>query len=91
MEISPLLLELLLKDAAELGAIAALVKVGKIKPYLKKSEAFKIHGRNKVERWLEAGLITPRKDGDYSAAWRLDRIELEVLSKSIKITQLITE
>ena len=90
MELSPLLLEIIIKEAAELGAITALTKVGKLKPYLKKSEAFKIYGRNKVEHWLEAGLITPRKDGDYSAAWRLDRVELAVLSKSIKIINLIT-
>jgi hypothetical protein len=90
MEISPIQLELIIKEAAELGAIAALIKAGKIKPYLKKSEAFKIYGRNKVEHWLEAGLITLRKDGDYSAAWRLDRVELAVLSKSIKIINLIT-
>jgi len=90
MELSPLLLEIIIKEAAELGAITALTKVGKLKPYLKKSDAFKVYGRNMVERWLEEGLITPRKDGDYSAAWRLDRIELEALSKSIKILQLTT-
>jgi hypothetical protein len=90
MEISPIQLEQIIKEAAELGALTALIKAGKIKPYLKKSEAFKIYGRNKVEHWLEAGLITPRKDGDYSAAWRLERVELEALSKSIKLTPLIT-
>jgi len=90
MELSAIQLESIINEAAELGAIAALTKTGTIKPYLKKSEAFKAYGRNRVEHWLEAGLITPRKDGNYSAAWRLDRIELEALSKSIKILQMTT-
>jgi hypothetical protein len=90
MELSPIQLELIINEAAELGAIAALTKAGNIKPYLKKSQAFKVYGRNTVEHWLEAGLITPRKDGDHSAAWRLDRIELEALSKSTKLLLLTT-
>jgi len=85
MDISPLLLELLLKDAAELGAISTLVKIGRLKPYLNKSEAFKLYGRNNVEHWLERGLVAKRKDGDHSAAWRLDRIELEIISKSVNL------
>jgi hypothetical protein len=83
MEISPLLLELITKEAAELGAIATLVKTGRCKPFLNKSEAFRLYGRANVEHWMEAGLITKRKDGDYSAAWRLDRLELEVIARSV--------
>jgi hypothetical protein len=82
MEISPLLLELLTKEAAELGAISTLVKTGKLKPFLKKTEAFKLFGRNNVEHWLERGLITKRKDGTHSAAWRLDRLELEIIVRA---------
>jgi hypothetical protein len=82
MEISPLLLELLTKEAAELGAISTLVKTGKLKPFLKKTEAFKFFGRNNVEHWLERGLVTKRKDGTHSAAWRLDRLELEIIVRA---------
>jgi len=85
MEISPFLLELITKEAAELGAITTLVKTGQIKPFLNKTEAFKLFGRNNVEYWLERGLITKRKDGDHSAAWRLDRIELEVVARSVSL------
>ena len=74
---------------AELGAIAALIKTGQLRPYLKKSEAFRLFGRKHVEHWIGEGLITPRKDGDHSAAWRLDRIELEVLSKAIVLIQIL--
>jgi hypothetical protein len=83
MEISPLLLELITKEAAELGAITTLVKTGQCKPFLNKSEAFRLFGRANVEQWLEDGLIIKRKDGDHSAAWRLDRLELEVVARSV--------
>lgn len=76
-------LGLLLKDAAEMGAKLALIKTGKIKPYLNKSEAFRLYGRKNVEHWIALGLITSRKDGNYSATWRIDRIEAEAIRKSI--------
>jgi len=87
MEISFFQLELIIREAAELGTISAMVASGRLKPYLKKSEAFRIYGRANVENWLRNGLLTPRKDGDHSAAWRLGRIELETVSRSIKIFQ----
>lgn len=87
MEISPLLLNQITKEAAELGAIAALVKTGQLKPFLNKSEAFFLFGRQNVEHWLEKGLVIKRKDGTKSAAWRLDRLELEVASKSFNLLQ----
>ena len=79
----------LIKLSAELGATIALIKAGKLKPYLKKSEAFKIYGRSKVEHWIADGLVKPRKDGDHSAAWRLDRIELELIHKAHQLIQII--
>jgi len=75
-------LQMLLQDAADLGAQMALAKTGKIRPYLKKSEAFRLYGRKNVEHWIGLGLITPRKDGEKSAAWRIDRIEAEAIHKS---------
>ncbi len=82
VEISTFLLQLIIEQAAELGAIRALVKAGKLKPYLKKSEAFRLYKRVNIEQWIENGLITPRKDGDDSAAWRIDRLEVEAIVKS---------
>jgi len=49
-------LQKLLSDASELGALKALAKVGTIKPYLKKSEAFRRFGRKNVEQWISQGL-----------------------------------
>jgi hypothetical protein len=82
-------LQQLVGTAVELGVMIALIETGQIKPYLKKSEAFKLYGRKNIERWLTNSLLTPRKDGDHSAAWRLDRKEIEILIRSIKIQQLL--
>ena len=73
----------LLKDAAEMGAKLALAKTGRIRPYLNKSEAFRLYGRKNIETWISQGLITSRKDGEYSAVWRIDRMEVEAIRKSI--------
>jgi len=75
-------LQLLLQDAAEMGAIYVLSKVGKIRTFLKKSEAFRLYGRSNVEYWIAQGLLTSRKDGSHSSSWRIDRMEAEALSKS---------
>lgn len=82
LEISLQELSTLLQQAAELGAMKALEEAGCLKPYLNKSEAFKKYGRANVERWLKEQLITPRKDGNDSAAWRLDRLELDAVAKA---------
>jgi hypothetical protein len=88
MEINLYQLRMITEAAAELGALSALIKTGKLKPYLNKSEAFKIFGRATVEQWVRDGWIAVRKDGNYSAAWRIDRIEIELLSKSLIIYKL---
>lgn len=75
-------LQLLLQEAAEMGAKMALIKTGKMKRYLKKAEAFRLYGRKNVEQWIGERVITPRKDGDHSASWRIDRIEVEIYIKS---------
>ena len=76
------LLSRLVASGAELGAIAVMIKLGSLRPYLKKSEAFRQFGRKQVERWISIGLVTPRKDGNHSAAWRIDRLEIETLARA---------
>ncbi|HXH99224.1 MAG TPA: hypothetical protein VNI52_03070 [Sphingobacteriaceae bacterium] len=72
----------MLQDAAELGAQIALSKSGLLKPYLSKQDAYRLHGQSNVDRWIREGLLTPRKDGNASAKWRIDRIELEAIAKA---------
>ena len=74
--------QLLLQVGAELGAMQALISTGKLKPYITKAQAFRLYGRKNIERWLNEGLLTPRKDGDHSAGWRIDRLELELIVKA---------
>jgi hypothetical protein len=85
--ISPLLIHLLLQQGAELGVTLALIRAGKLKPYLKRSDAFRLYGRKNIERWMDVGLITLRKDGNHSSAWRISRLELELIVKARFIIQ----
>ena len=80
-------LKLLLQEAAAMGAKTALVKSGWLKPYLKKSEAFRKYGRQNVEQWIDEGLVSIRKDGDHSAAWRIDRLEIEAIVMAMEFWQ----
>lgn len=82
-------MEKILQGVAELGALQALIGTGHVKPYLKKSEAFRQYGRKNVEKWLAEGLIKPRKDGGHSAAWRIDRMEIATLAKAIELLRYL--
>ena len=89
MEIPNFQLEQILSLGAELGAITTLIQIGELKPYLKKSEAFRLYGRKNIEHWINKGWVTPRKDGEASAAWRLSRLEIEVLVKAIALRMVM--
>ncbi|MBS1529741.1 MAG: hypothetical protein JSU01_05510 [Bacteroidetes bacterium] len=76
------LLPRFLAISAELCGLEVLIRTGKLKPYLKKSEAFRRFGRKHVEHWINNGWLTIRKDGGHSAAWRIDRLEIETVAKA---------
>ncbi|NHA02520.1 hypothetical protein G7092_01865 [Mucilaginibacter sp. HC2] len=78
-------LRTIVREAAELGAIIALVRTGKIPPYLKKREAYRRFGKCYIERLLAKGELTIRSDGNHSAAWRIDRIEIEAIARGLEI------
>jgi hypothetical protein len=75
-------IRLIIQTGAELGALIALIKTGQVKPYITKAEASRLHGRKNIQHWLDEGLLTPRKDGDHSAGWRIDRLEAELIVKT---------
>lgn len=87
LQIAPHQLRFLLGQAAALGAQLALAQTGKIRPYLNKSEAIRLYGCASIENWIEEGLITPRKDGDHSACWRIERIEVEAIVRAKLLLQ----
>jgi len=76
------ILKAMLADATELGATAALWKVGVLRPYLSKADVYRMYGETTVDRWIDEGLVTPRKDGGHSAKWRIDRVEIESVAKA---------
>jgi len=72
----------MLIDVAEIAIERYRVEKGEIPSFIKKTEAWRLYGRTTIDRWLKEGLIKPKKDGNGTAMVRLDRIELELLSKS---------
>lgn len=70
----------MLQDAAEIGAARALAESGALKPFLSKQDAYRMYGQSDVDRWIKEGLITPRKDGNASAKWRIDRVEIKAVA-----------
>lgn len=69
-------------EAAELGAQQALIESGHLKPYMSKSEAYKMYGRANVDRWVQEGIVNLIKDGIDSAKIRISRIEIETVAKT---------
>ena len=73
----------LLKDANEMGAIQTLIELNIIKPFMNKSEAIKkCGGRANYEQFVLQGLINPHRDGNDSAPYRIDRMEVERAAKA---------
>jgi hypothetical protein len=77
-------------DAAELGARKALESVGMIKPYLKLREAQRLYGTSIVNRWIHEGLINIIKDGTRNASVRINRIQIETVSKTCNRANYLT-
>lgn len=82
-------LEKLMEFAVEIGVLAAYCSDGSVRPYLKKSEAFELYGRKNVEKWIEEGLVSIQKDGDYSASLRINRLEIEIVSKAKEMSRYL--
>ena len=75
-------LRALLIEAGEIAATKVLIENGLLKQVLSKSEASKRYGRQNIELWLKEGLIDPVRDNFGSFNWRLDRLQLDALSKA---------
>jgi hypothetical protein len=82
MEIEVFELKNMLADAAELGSKRALVEIGKLSPMITKAQAYKLHGRSQVDRWIKEGLLRQYKDGENTSKVRIDRMQLETIAKS---------
>jgi hypothetical protein len=79
-------------DAAELGAMKALERTDKLKPYMSERKACRMYGAGIVRRWNREGLVIVRKDGSDTASKRISCIEIEAVAKaSNRATYLTTE
>lgn len=89
IELTAHALGLLLQHASELGAKQALAQTGVIRPFISKAEAYRLYGYALVDHWIDLGLVTPRKDGDHSACWRIDRLEIEALRAAADLMRFL--
>jgi len=78
-------------QAAGLATIVTLVRLGIIRPYINKSVAFQLYGRKNVLRWIDHGLLEPIKDGRHSSVYRMSRLDLEVISRSLQILRVLND
>lgn len=79
----------LLKAAVSEGAINALEKDCNVAAFLTKADAYRLFGRNDVDRWVKEGLITPRLKTAKSSKKYIERKQLErVAAASNRITYL---
>jgi len=79
---SELELVTLIESVANTAAVNALCKAGVLKPYLSKSEAYRLYGRGKVDFWLKSKMVDYVKDGENSSSLRLDRVRLEAVAQT---------
>lgn len=82
LQVSIYTLEKLLLKAAEMGPGLRFRGLGKLKPFLKKAEAFRLYGRSNVEHWITQGPITALKDGDHLASLGIEWLEIEAVCKA---------
>ena len=84
MEVSMSLsqLQMLLRDAAELGASKAIGMLGLAKTTIMRNQAEKLHGKSTVTRWINEGLITIKRDGSNTSPFRIDINQLDTVAKS---------
>ncbi|WEA01741.1 hypothetical protein [Mucilaginibacter sp. SJ] len=80
MELSLHQLDQIISLSAKFSATLTLIRSGQIKPYLKKSEAYRIFGRQQVDEWVQQRELGVTKDGDHSATWRIDRMNIELIA-----------
>ena len=74
-------LRALMADVTTVTTNKILTELGLIQPFISMHKACKIYGKDVVERWIDEGLIKKNRDAE-GKMWRLDRNELEIVSRS---------
>jgi len=65
----------LFNRAMKLGGVHALVAAGEAPATISQAQAYKLYGRNDIDRWVQEGLIKRIQDGNHSKV-RYSLIEL---------------
>lgn len=76
-------LEKIIEQQIETTVNKTLVGTGSLKRFLKKTEAYRLYGRNAIDRWVSQGLLQSHKDGVSAGVYRIDRFELERVAKHL--------
>ena len=88
MELQNFELRKLLADAMEMGYKRCLMDFGHLTATITKSEAYRMYGRNDVDKWIREKAIIPVKAGSGTSKIKLDRIQLELLNKIDRLTPI---
>jgi hypothetical protein len=72
----------IMKDAAGVASVQALVSTGVINPYMSMRECYRTYGAGMVNGWLRQGLIHKIKDGDDNTKVRISRVEIEAAART---------
>jgi len=82
----------LMIEVATLASLKTRIEDDKLSPYLSLSEAQRKYKTAIVNRWIREGLVTKIKDGNSTSRVRIDRVQIEAVSKvSNRGTYLTTQ
>ncbi|QEL01545.1 hypothetical protein FKG96_12255 [Olivibacter sp. LS-1] len=76
-----------LVEVAKVGATQALTEVGKLTPFISKSEAYRKYGRKYVDRWIRLGVLTVK--GEDNQKKQIDRVEIQAIASSTSLADYI--
>lgn len=84
----PTVLARVLGTLAKLTATEMLTMSGSLKPFISKSEAYRMYGRGKVDKWISEGHLSIGQDEvGTSSKMRINRNEIEALAQADDLVQ----
>jgi len=72
----------LLKEAVTAGANKALAESGQLPDTLTRAQAYRLYGRNNVDRWCKEKLIHPVARAGSGKKKFIDRLKLEAVARA---------
>lgn len=72
----------MLKDAITAGADKAMVEFGQLPDTLTKAQAYRLYGRDNVDRWCKENLIHPVCMAGSGKKKFIDRLKLQAVARA---------